>query len=154
MPSIARATKDFQQLARTPQRARWVRGVGAGVRAGLVLALVVCGLLAFCHGQPHLAAGEWAAAGLAAGLAWSARPAELCRLAWLLLSPHVARRRHASAASACAVSVRALARQKNCQAAIGMRQAELTRAATSVKIGNRLLPNVCISPRIVSQRPN
>ena len=110
MDIIARATIDSQRLARTPQRARWARCALALLRVVLVGMLLACALLALVHGQPRLAALELGVTPLAAGLAWAARPGELCRLAWLLLTPHLARRRHAAAAGRARARMLALAR--------------------------------------------
>ncbi|WP_297920071.1 hypothetical protein [Metallibacterium sp.] len=154
MLRIAHGTIDFQRLARIPQRARWARCALTLLRAVLVLAPLVCGLLALVHGQPRLAALELGVAALAAGLAWAARPGELCRLAWLLLAPHLARCRHAAAAGRASARVRALARAADYIFCIAIRQSKLIQTWALIIIGNRLLPSVCISPRIISQRPN
>ena len=152
MLHVAWATIDFQRLARVPQRARWARCALALLRAVLVGMPLACAVLV--HGQPRLAALELGGAALAAGLAWAARPGELCRLAWFLLTPHLARCRHAAAAGRASARARALARAGNCMFCIAIRQSKLTEAGALIIIGNRLLANVCISPRIISQRPN
>ena len=154
MDIIASAITDLQRLARTPQRARWARCALALLRAALAGMPLVCAMLALVHGQPRLAALELAVAALAAGLAWAARPGELCRLAWLLLSPHVARRRHTAAAAAAAARVAVLAQRASTRTkSIEIISAIVSRRAKPI-INNRHIAHVAVSPKLISQRPN
>ena len=154
MDIIACGTTDFQRLARATQRGRWARCALALVRAALVLAVLVPSVLALARGWAHLAAAELASTMLATGLAWLGNTASLAKRGWAGLRKHcLILTRRASAGRAIA-RIRAMAREMDCVYHIARRQLDLILFATLVIIGNRLLPSVCISPRVLSQRPN
>lgn len=153
MMQVAHATIDLQRIA--AGRRPWHTAValfGAGGGAAALLADLA--LTALHNGHAGAAGALLLLTLLAAGLAWAARPGELCRLAWCLLGPHLARRRQRHAAAAQHERVDLLARALDFIFSILRRLSKLIHAGAVVIIGNRLLANVCISPRIVSQRPN
>ncbi|MHB1872013.1 MAG: hypothetical protein ACYCT1_14335 [Steroidobacteraceae bacterium] len=150
MVRVARATTDLQRLAagRRPRHAAlWLAAARAGVPALL---------LAQAFGVLHHASAAvlllLALAVLAGALAAAASSARLARLAWVLLRPHCRRLvRHAAARRASA-RARALALKHNVPG-INVQRRKLICAAMMI-IGSRLLPHICISPRLVAERPN
>lgn len=153
MLHIAHATLDFQRLA--AGRRRWhaavlLAGLGAGVPA-LLLRLTFDALH---NGHPGTAGAVVLGALLAGVVAGLASRASLARLGWCGLVRHCLILARRDAAGRASVRIRTLARGLNCIFCTAMRQVELIHAAALVIIGNRLLPNACISPRILSQRPN
>lgn len=154
MDIIARATMDLQELARAPQRARWARWALAGVRAVLAGVPLACAMLALVHGQPRLAALGLGVAPLAAGLAWAARPGELCRLAWILLRGHLRRLRRRNAAAAAARRVGELARRAGARVRLIEIIATIISQLALPIINNRHLAHLAISQKLISQTPN
>ena len=154
MIQLARHTTiESQRLAagrRTWPVSIWLAVVGTGA----LLLLSHLALTALHNGHSG-AAGVLALLALLAGVfSGLATRASLARLGWLGLKKHcliLACRAAAGRASAC---MHALARAGSCVCCIALRLSKLIQARALAIIGNRLLPSVCISPRIISQRPN
>ena len=153
MDILALGTIDLQHLA--AGRRRWHAALALLLAGGGAVVLLAHYALAALHNGHPGTAGVLALLALLAGvLAGLSRRACLAELGWLRLIKHcliLARRAAAGRASA---RVRALARAENCIFCISIRQSKLMQFGALIIIGNRLLANVCISPRIVSQRPN
>jgi hypothetical protein len=153
MHIIARATSDLQRLAarRRPWHVVLAMLLAGG---GAVVLLVHLMLAALHHGHPGAAGGLLQLAVLAGVVLLLSKRGCLSRLGWLGLAEHCLILACRAAAGCASARVRALAHARNCIFCIAIRQSKLIQVGTLVIIGNRLLPSSCISPRIISQRPN
>ena len=153
MLHIACNTIDFQRIA--ARHRRWHAAMFLGVLGAGVPALLLRLTFDALHNGHSGAAGVLALLALLAGVvAGLATRASLAELGWAGLIKHCLMLARRAAAGRARASMLALARARNCAFCIASRQSKLIQVVTLVIIVNRLLPSVCISPRITAQRPN
>ena len=153
MDIIACATIDFQRLA--AGRRRWHAALALLLAGGGAVMLLAHYALAALHNGHPGAAGVLALLALLAGVfSGLATRASLAHLGWAGLIKHCLMLDRRAAAGRARASMLALARAANCIFCIAIRQSKLIQTWALIIIGNRLLPSVCISPRITAQRPN
>ena len=153
MLHIACGTIDFQRVAAR----RRLRHAGVALLLARGGAPALLAGLAFCalrNGHAGSAGALLLLAVLAGALAGPASRAGLARIGWAGLSNHCLILARRAAARRASVRARALARALDYLFSILGTALKLIIAVPVIIIGNRLLANVCISPRIKSQRPN
>ena len=153
MLRLALQTIDFQRLA--ARRRRWHAALALPVlSAGVPALLLRLAYDALHHGHAGAAGALLLLAALAGVMMGLARRACVASLGWLGLLRHCLILARRVAAGRDRASMLALSRARNHIFCILIRQSKLMQFGALIIIGNRLLANVCISPRIKSQRPN